>query len=69
MLVTVSKFNPAVTDKASLTAAPPIVALPEIVAEVQKSAPEIVANAHERAPEIAADATVSAELAALIAPD
>ena len=52
-----------------MTAAPPIVALPETVAEAQESAPEIVADAHERAPEIAADATVSAELAALIAPD
>ena len=48
MLVTVSKLDPAVTDSASVMAAPPIVALPETVAEAQESAPEIVADAPKR---------------------
>ena len=67
-LVMVSRLDPAVTPNASVTAEPPTVNLPEIVADVALRAPEIVADAALSAPEIAADATVRAELAALIAP-
>ena len=58
MDVTDSAVDPAVTPNASVTPEPPTVALPEITAEAEESAPEIVA-----------EATVSEELAALIAPD
>ena len=58
MFVTVSKLDPAVTDSASVTAEPPIVALPVIAADAHESTPEIVTEAQE-----------SALAAAVIAPD
>ena len=67
-LVTVRRLDPAVTDSASETPEPPMVAFPETVADAALSAPLIVADAAVSAPEIAADATVRAELAALIVP-
>ena len=57
MLVTESELDPAVTRNASLTAEPPIVAFPDIVAD-----------AALKAPETAADATESADAVAVIAP-
>ena len=68
ILVTVNRLDPAVTLSASETPEPPMVALPEIVADAALRAPEIVADAALSAPEVVALATVRAELAALIAP-
>ena len=68
-LVTVSKFEPTVTDSASLTAEPPTVALLVLVRLPAERAPEIVADPQERAAEIVAEAQESALAVAVIAPD